>query len=266
MHRALGLAAGLSILLVTPTGCDKTEPTTANPDAAAAPTDPAPQPDVAAEDDGAGATEDAVDEGAEGSDEGGETSEGGEGEPAEVASQDGDAGDAPAASEGDGPAALPGPKYTKVDDSCGKDPGVGQKLKSFKLKSVDGKTMTNRSWGSKVLLVNFWGTWCKPCLSELPEFARLYRRYRKHGLVLVAIATDEDPEAVKSVLKKSKISAKVAIGGEAYAGKYNSNKFPFTFVVDPKGNIKSSYRGFEPRCMGKLEADIRAELEARNAK
>ena len=144
--------------------------------------------------------------------------------------------------------------------------GLGTKLKPFDLKTVDGKASTDKSYRGRVMLVNFWGTWCTPCLKELPEFDQLYRRYRKHGLTLVAIATDEDPGPVKEYIDKRKLAAKVLIGAEDYAGQYGSPKFPFSFVVDEKGVIRASYRGFRPECMGKLEADLRKQLEARNAK
>lgn len=162
------------------------------------------------------------------------------------------------------PAALPKPLYTKADPSCGKGPGIGSPLASFSLPSPDGKTISPAKYRGRVLLVNFWGTWCKPCLEELPTFDRLYRRYRKHGLTLVAVATDEDPEAVREFVARKKLAAKVAYKGEAAANRYGSDRFPFSFVVDPRGVIVASYRGFEPRCLGQLEADIRKALEARN--
>jgi thiol-disulfide isomerase/thioredoxin len=160
---------------------------------------------------------------------------------------------------------LPKALHGKIDKSCGNDEGVGQKLKSFALSTVDGKPVSNKSWKGRVLLVNFWGTWCKPCLKELPEFEQLYRRYKKHGLTLVAIATDEDPAPVKEYVESRKISAKVVIGAEDYAGQYGSTKFPFSFVVDTKGVIRASFRGYRPECIGKVEAELRRELEARAA-
>jgi peroxiredoxin len=168
----------------------------------------------------------------------------------------------PAAPEPE-PAALPDPVYTKVDKKCGKDPGVGERLKAFDLPTSDGGKVTQGTYRGRVLVVNFWGTWCKPCLKELPEFDALYRRYRKHGMTLLAIATDEDATAVNEFKKKRRLAAKLAIGGEDYAGKYSSTQFPFTFVVDEKGVIKSSFRGYKPECMGKLEDDIRKELDKR---
>jgi thiol-disulfide isomerase/thioredoxin len=188
--------------------------------------------------------------------------------PADTTTPASDSGTTPEAPADPEPAALelPKPHYTKIDASCGKDEGLGTKLKSFDLKGVDGKSSTNKSWRGRVMLVNFWGTWCKPCLKELPEFDQLYRRYRKHGLTLVAIATDEDPAPVKEFIDKRKLAAKVLIGAEDYAGQYGSPKFPFSFVVDEKGVIRASYRGYRPECMGKLEADLRKQLEARAAK
>jgi thiol-disulfide isomerase/thioredoxin len=159
--------------------------------------------------------------------------------------------------------ALPKKVYTKVDAKCGKDKGVGTKLKAFKLATTAGKSVTHRSYGNRVLLVNFWGTWCKPCLKELPEFDRLHRRYRKHGLVVVAIATDEEPEPVQAFVDSRKLSSRVLIGGEDYAGQYGAPTFPFTYVVDSQGVIRGSYHGYKPECMGKLEADIREQLEKR---
>lgn len=160
-------------------------------------------------------------------------------------------------------AALPKPMFKSVKESCGRDPGVGTKLKPFRLKNLEGKEVTNGKYRKRVMLVNFWGTWCAPCLKELPEFSRLYRRYRKHGMTLVAIATDEDAAAVKELVDKKKIKAKVLLGGEEYAGKYGAPNFPFSYVVDTSGTIVGSYHGFKEDCMGKLEDDIRKAIESK---
>ncbi len=157
---------------------------------------------------------------------------------------------------------LPAPIFGKGNPSCGRDPGVGQPIKSFSLETTTGKTISSGKLKGRVVLLNFWGTWCKPCLKELPEFDRLYRRYRKNGLVLLAIATDSDPEPVKALAKERRLAAKIAIGGEELANSYKSPSFPFSFVVDENGIIQASYRGFKPECLGQLEQDIRKQLAA----
>jgi peroxiredoxin len=160
--------------------------------------------------------------------------------------------------------ALPKPLHGKLDAACGNDPGVGEKLKAFSLPGIEGdEPVTQGTFRGRVLVVNFWGTWCKPCLKELPEFDQIYRRYRKHGMTLLAIATDEDAAAVKGMVTEKKWGAKIAIAGEKYAEQYGSPKFPFTFVVDHKGVIRASYRGYKPECLGQLEADIREQLTVR---
>ncbi len=156
--------------------------------------------------------------------------------------------------------ALPAPIFGKGKSGCGRDPGVGKPIKSFSLKTIKGKTISSANLKGRVVLLNFWGTWCKPCLKELPEFDRLYRRYRKNGLLLLAIATDSDPAPVIALAKQRKLAAKIAIGGEELANSYKSPNFPFSFVVDKKGIIQASYRGFKPECLGQLEQDIRAQL------
>jgi peroxiredoxin len=157
--------------------------------------------------------------------------------------------------------ALPPALHTKVDARCGRDPGVDTPAKPFNLKTPDGKQIELASYRGKVVLLNFWGTWCKPCLKELPEFDRLYRRYRKHGLVLIAIATDTEPQKVLEFARERKLAAKLALGGEPLADQYESTNFPFSFVIDARGQIRGSYRGYKPECAGKLEQDIRAQLE-----
>jgi peroxiredoxin len=177
-----------------------------------------------------------------------------------------DAAPAEAAPAGDPVAAAPGlpaALHTKVDQSCGRDPGVGTAAVPFSLKSPEGKDVSLASLRGKVVLLNFWGTWCKPCLKELPEFDRLVRHYKKHGAVLVAVATDTEPDKVLEFARSAKLAAKLALGGEDLAKKYDSPNFPFSFVIDDKGTIRGSYRGFRQECLGRLEQDLRTSLEQR---
>jgi peroxiredoxin len=157
---------------------------------------------------------------------------------------------------------LPKPTHKLSGAKCQQSFAVGSKVKGFRLPSVDGKkTISPGAYRNRVMLLNFWGTWCKPCLKELPEFDRLYRKYRKNGLTLVAVATDEEPEQVQEFIDKHKLRAKVALEGEAAAGSYNRPNFPFTFVVNGQGKIVAAYEYIDNSCMGDLEQVIRDELE-----
>lgn len=264
-----GLGVGLGLALATTLACKTVEQLPAweekEPDDAQLAIFEAdePPPDEAASADGGGAAASGAGEGSDDAGEAPDVDEGDEGDEGDEDEGEADAASAkgPAKGGSKGPGPLPKPIYTDIDPSCGKGPGVGQRVKSFRLKTTKGKTISPGSYRNRVVLLNFWGTWCKPCLKELPEFSRLYRRYRKHGLTLVAVATDEDAKAVDEFINSKRISAKVAVGGEGAAGEYGDRTFPFTFVVDGNGVIRAAYDGYKPKCMGKLEADIRSQLE-----
>jgi peroxiredoxin len=176
-------------------------------------------------------------------------------------------GGADSPSEVEAPAAgvrapLPKPIHTLSGPKCQQSFSVGTKVKPFRLPSVEGeKTISPTGYRNRVVLLNFWGTWCKPCLEELPEFDRLYRKYRAHGLTLVAVATDEEPKLVQEFIDKHKLRARVALAGEEAAGVYNRPNFPFSFVIDGSGKIVAAYDFIAGNCMGDLEQVIRDELE-----
>ena len=156
---------------------------------------------------------------------------------------------------------LPGPIYEPSDRSCAKSFAVGTPVEDFELPNVEGdKIISPSNYRERVMVLNFWGTWCKPCLEELPAFDRLYRRYHAHGMTLVAVATDEDPAPVQTFIDKHELRAKVALEGEEAAEAYERPNFPFTFVVDGGGNIVAAFEFVDDRCMGELEQVIRAEL------
>jgi thiol-disulfide isomerase/thioredoxin len=159
--------------------------------------------------------------------------------------------------------ALPKPIFgDTAKASCRKQLEVGNKVKSFKLTSVDGKkTISSSGYRGRVMLLNFWATWCKPCIKELPDLDRLYRKYRNNGMTFVAIATDEEAAGVQAIVDELKLAAKVAIGGEKAAGEYDHPNFPFSFVVDGDGKIVAAYDKIDSNCLGDLESVLRDELE-----
>lgn len=254
----LGLLCLAATLACKPDPVPSTNPEP-NPDAGGptsdAPSEPVvdtPEPPAAAEVEAPAETDD-VDDGEDGEDETGvaEADAGGETKAAPAGTV------AKAERE-----PLPKPTYKLSGPKCQQNFNVGTKVKSFRLPSVDGqKTISSSGYRNRVVLLNFWGTWCKPCLKELPEFDRLYRKYRKHGLTLVAVATDEDAEPVQAFIDKHKLKAKVALEGEDVAGAYNRPNFPFSFVVDGSGKIIAAYEYIDESCMGDLEQVIRDELD-----
>ena len=97
----------------------------------------------------------------------------------------------------------------------------------------------------KVIIVNFWATWCTPCVKEMPSFENLYRRFRSKGLTILAVSLDKNsPSKVQEFVDKHKLSFPVLLDTDGGAEKlYPSFTIPFTYVVDKKGRIVARVDG-----------------------
>jgi thiol-disulfide isomerase/thioredoxin len=113
---------------------------------------------------------------------------------------------------------------------------------AWKLKDLDGNLVSSDQFKGKVVIVDFWATWCGPCRSELPGYIRLQEKYAKEGLVIVGMATnDESPEVVKEFVRQHGINYRIVVGEEgvaaAFGGPEGIQGIPTTFIVNRAGNI-----------------------------
>jgi thiol-disulfide isomerase/thioredoxin len=90
----------------------------------------------------------------------------------------------------------------------------------------------------KVVMVNFWATWCPPCRDEMPAMERLYRQQKDAGFELVAVSLDADPKVVAPFLSAHKLTFLVALDPEmSLADKYGVRALPSSFIVDRDGTM-----------------------------
>ena len=121
----------------------------------------------------------------------------------------------------------------------------GKPAPDVELPDLSGAKLRLRDLKDKVLLVNFWATWCAPCELEIPWFIDFDKKYREQGLEIVGISLDEEgPEVVKRFVDKKKMTYKVVMGDdkatEAFGGVIG---LPTTFLVDRNGKFYSMHRG-----------------------
>lgn len=120
------------------------------------------------------------------------------------------------------------------------DPGVaqiGSMAPNFKLKTIDGSVFDMAAHKGKVVLINFWGTWCPPCEKEMPHLVDVYHRY-DNSAVFVAIAVNDVPDAVKKFVAEKRMEFPVGLDEGQIAGRYLVSGFPTTVIVGADGIVK----------------------------
>jgi len=134
---------------------------------------------------------------------------------------------------------------------------IGKKATEFSLPAVNGETVALQSLRGKVVLLNFWATWCGPCRQELPELARVQEKYRQRGLTVVAVTVDNDVENVRSFLKKYDIKLQALWDKKKkVADAYVVEKMPSSYLIDRNGIVRFIHRGYTPEELKRIEAEI----------
>jgi peroxiredoxin len=122
---------------------------------------------------------------------------------------------------------------------------VGHPAPGFTLRNLQGNLEGLVDHKDKVIILNFWATWCAPCLEEMPSFEKLYRRYRSQGLTVLAISLDKgDISKVKDFVDANNLTFPVLIDSDGAAEKlYPSFTIPFTYLIDKEGRVAARVDG-----------------------
>ena len=111
----------------------------------------------------------------------------------------------------------------------------------------------------RVVLLEFWATWCPPCRASVPGIERLYEKYKDKGVVVLAVSMDDSGwDAVQSFVKENGIKYTVLRGNDDVAEKYQVRSIPMLLVIDKEGKIAKRYLGFGSD--EDVERDIKAVL------
>ena len=120
----------------------------------------------------------------------------------------------------------------------------------FALKDTSGKTVTLKKYRGKVVLLDFWATWCTGCKQEMPWFVEFQKKYASKGFAVVGVAMDEDGwKSLRPFLAAHpEFGYKMLLGDTDIAKRYGSAaSLPDSFLIDKKGNLAESYRGVVDR-------------------
>lgn len=138
-------------------------------------------------------------------------------------------------------------------------PKEGSKAPDFSLKNSQGDSLSISQYNNQVILINFWATWCAPCVSEMASLDRLYQKYKDRGFVVLAISVDEDGwKPIDEFLKKIPVTFPILLDLDyKVADLYGTYRVPESYLIDKKGNIAEKILGAQewdsPEMSSKLE-------------
>lgn len=134
----------------------------------------------------------------------------------------------------------------------------GQRAINFTLRDVHGKTVKLSALKGKVVLLDFWASWCAPCKKELPALDKLAAGYRGQDVVILTVNIDKNKANATKFLKKAKIKhLRVVLNPDgSVAGQYNLPTMPTSFVIDKRGIVRFVHDGYKPGDERKFKKEI----------
>jgi peroxiredoxin len=139
---------------------------------------------------------------------------------------------------------------------------VGEVAPDFARANFIGKQLKLSDYRGKLVLLNFWATWCPPCREEMPLFSKWQREMRAKGLQVIGVSMDDDAASVKEFLAEYPVTYPIVMGdvklAETYGGVLG---LPLSYLIDTQGRIVARYQGEAD--LAKMEAKIKDLLSAR---
>ena len=132
----------------------------------------------------------------------------------------------------------------------------------FELKDGDGRTVRLSDYKGKIVLLNFWATWCGPCRIEMPWFIEFERQYKDKGFAMIGISMDEEGwTAVKPFITEMAVNYRVLLGNDQTAELYGGvSALPTSFLIDQEGKVAATHVGLVGKDV--FEDGIKALLDS----
>jgi thiol-disulfide isomerase/thioredoxin len=113
---------------------------------------------------------------------------------------------------------------------------AGDTAPGFTIKADNGRTVSLPNFGGKILVLNFWATWCPPCVQETPSLSRFAAEYANKGVVVLGVSVDKDLKAYDGFLQRFKPAFLTARDAQLHAD-YGTFMYPETYIIDAQGKV-----------------------------
>jgi len=115
---------------------------------------------------------------------------------------------------------------------------VGDTAPDFTITADNGRTVSPTHFGGRLLVLNFWATWCQPCVEEVPSLDRFSKEMKGSGVVVVGVSVDKDPKAYQAFLSRANVSLLTARDpGANISSNYGTFKYPESYIIDANGKV-----------------------------
>jgi peroxiredoxin len=134
---------------------------------------------------------------------------------------------------------------------------AGQVPPDFKLKTLSGQEISLSGLRGKVVILDFWASWCAPCKDEMPVLERLHKKYGSKGLVIVGISVDNELANAKKFIDGVKVTFPIVHDAKkSVADAYKPPRMPTSLVLDREGKVRFVHAGFRKEDAQKLEKEV----------
>jgi cytochrome c biogenesis protein CcmG/thiol:disulfide interchange protein DsbE len=154
--------------------------------------------------------------------------------------------------------AFVGVLYLSLHDNVVK---AGDRAPDFSIKTVNGRTVTARDFGGKLMILNFWATWCAPCVQEVPSLDMLQRELGPKGLVVLGVSVDKDQKAYREFLARFHVSYLTGLDpDQGINTKYGTEKFPESYLINSDGKVVEKIVGEANWASEQMVDDVKSRL------
>ena len=134
--------------------------------------------------------------------------------------------------------------YVVADAFRNKTVNVGDVAPDFQITADNGRVFSRSNFGGRLLVLNFWATWCPPCIEEMPSLDQLQRHLSASGVVVIGVSVDTNERAYREFLRKAGVSFLTARDPQArVSSSYGTFKYPETYLIDARGKVRRKIIG-----------------------